>query len=562
MAMDFPAFPAVGQEYTVGTVTYVYNGTGWVVKGSSSDQFVVKSGDTMTGHLGLPSGPSASQAVRKDYVDAADAAIGTSIATGDALKVNKSGDMMTGDLEISKASGSRLRLVSDPLSANVIIGQRTVGGINKGRWALWLTDGGAETGSNAGSDFALARYDDAGNVIDFPFRLTRATGLVLVTPATASTSPTTGALTVAGGVGINGDLNVNGNINFKGVPAAPLDALAYNGMQVNGGCEVSQEFGTAPVPLVNTGVVTHISDMWQSVVAQASIVAEAQNVPVPFASQYVAAIPRCIQIKATTGGVISAAGDRIRFRNTIEGSRIAGLGFGTSDAKPVTVAFWVFTTVPGTMSLAVRSNNQSGGFRSCVKNIVINAGNTWEYKVVTFPADNAVSNAWSIDNMPGIALQFCFGAGSTWQTPTTDVYVNADVMATPSTSTNFLATANNVVSVTGLCVLPGTQAPTAAQSPLIMRPYDQELVLCKRYWHASNMHYQGLVGAATKIVNVYPVPMRATPTVTLAMTANNVPGYASLTNTEGTIHYNAAVFNGTSGSNAYFNGTYTADARY
>jgi hypothetical protein len=48
---------------------------------------VNKSGDTLTGHLSLPTGPAAANAVRKDYVDAADAG-----------KINKAGDTMTGML--------------------------------------------------------------------------------------------------------------------------------------------------------------------------------------------------------------------------------------------------------------------------------------------------------------------------------------------------------------------------------------------------------------------------------------------------------------------------------
>jgi hypothetical protein len=51
---------------------------------------VAKAGDTMTGHLTLPVTPAAANAVRKDYVDAAD-----------ALKVAKAGDTMSGSLTIN-----------------------------------------------------------------------------------------------------------------------------------------------------------------------------------------------------------------------------------------------------------------------------------------------------------------------------------------------------------------------------------------------------------------------------------------------------------------------------
>jgi hypothetical protein len=50
---------------------------------------VAKAGDTMTGHLTLPVTPAAANAVRRDYVDAAD-----------ALKVAKTGDTISGSLSI------------------------------------------------------------------------------------------------------------------------------------------------------------------------------------------------------------------------------------------------------------------------------------------------------------------------------------------------------------------------------------------------------------------------------------------------------------------------------
>ena len=57
---------------------------------------VLKAGDTMTGQLTLPTGPAAANAVRKDYVDAGDTA-STAVANG---KVDKGGDTMTGHLTL------------------------------------------------------------------------------------------------------------------------------------------------------------------------------------------------------------------------------------------------------------------------------------------------------------------------------------------------------------------------------------------------------------------------------------------------------------------------------
>jgi hypothetical protein len=62
---------------------------------------VAKTGSTMTGHLSLPAGPTSAQAVRRDYVDTADAANATNIANVSTAKVSKAGDTMTGNLSVN-----------------------------------------------------------------------------------------------------------------------------------------------------------------------------------------------------------------------------------------------------------------------------------------------------------------------------------------------------------------------------------------------------------------------------------------------------------------------------
>lgn len=66
------------------------------------------------------------------------------------------------------------------------------------RWMF--AKSGAETGSNAGSDFILNRYGDSGSIIDTPFTMTRATGDITFTHSMtiASSSPPTVPLDVYG----------------------------------------------------------------------------------------------------------------------------------------------------------------------------------------------------------------------------------------------------------------------------------------------------------------------------------------------------------------------------
>jgi hypothetical protein len=83
MGINFPASPSVGQKYPASPVgglpTYTWDGEKWTTTTSTiaGTSYVLKSGDTMAGHLSLLTAPAAANAVRKDYVDAAIAAIVT-----------------------------------------------------------------------------------------------------------------------------------------------------------------------------------------------------------------------------------------------------------------------------------------------------------------------------------------------------------------------------------------------------------------------------------------------------------------------------------------------------
>src|SRR6185436_16640239 len=131
-------------------------------------------------------------------------------AEADAKFVDVAGDTMTGALTIASASYPVFTL-SKPVGAfaNYISG--AVGGI--ARWQMLLGDATTESGGNAGSDFQLLRIGDAADFLGAPLFIRRSTGDVTIGTTTASTSPTTGALTVAGGAGISGALQVGGAAN-------------------------------------------------------------------------------------------------------------------------------------------------------------------------------------------------------------------------------------------------------------------------------------------------------------------------------------------------------------
>ena len=119
-------------------------------------------GITMTGHLGLPTGPSAQHAVRKDYVDAAD-----------ALKLSLTGGTVTGTLNLSVPYGGMPLTLTETTSTYRkyfrVSGTGTLEIVNHANTVVIMTlsDGGVLSSSgamNAAGMTALPRGFSPSNV--------------------------------------------------------------------------------------------------------------------------------------------------------------------------------------------------------------------------------------------------------------------------------------------------------------------------------------------------------------------------------------------------------------
>lgn len=207
---DFPQSPASGTEVMNGGARYRYDGIKWVAVGGTS-AWVAKAGDVMSGPLTLPGNALAAlQAVPLQQVPVASATLpamdgtpaagsatawskgdhihptDTSRAAASALGnyVAKAGDTMWGNLTIDKA-GPEFRM-------NATAGgqERNLWGMTGGtaRWVLQLGAGGAETGGNVGTDFAICRYSDVGAFLSAPIVISRASGNMTLDGAVSAPS--------------------------------------------------------------------------------------------------------------------------------------------------------------------------------------------------------------------------------------------------------------------------------------------------------------------------------------------------------------------------------------
>jgi hypothetical protein len=357
----------------------------------------------------------------------------------------------------------------------------------------------------------------------------------------------------------------------QNIYAAPFDAMAYSGLQINGAMEVSQENGLNAVSVSNTG--KYICDGW--VLSSSGI----QVMQAYSGGGGLAGFPFVLVSKPTTANASPAAADRCTVSTRIEGYRIARLAWGSVSAQPITLAFWVFAARAGNYSGVV--TNGGTATRSYPFSFTVAAG-VWQYVTVTIPGDT--SGTWSTGNGVGMEIFFTLMAGSGNQAPA-NAWAAGSYFGATGTINGVAATTDQLL-IGGVIVLPGNEAPSAVRSPFVMRSFADELALCQRYWEKS-YNYATPVASSTGIgirgnttlgpggiTNVgstvaFATRKRATPTIQLysgtgiagqfSNSANGTGSFASiLPNAIGESSF--TFLNGTTtSSDVYFH--FTADAR-
>jgi len=251
-----------------------------------------------------------------------------------------------------------------------------------------------------------------------------------------------------------------------------------------------------------------------------------------------------------TSAYTPASNDEQIFYQQIEGFNASDLGWGTANAKAVTLSFWVRSSLTGAQSGAIR--NPNGYARGYPFSFTINAANTWEYKTVTIPGDTG--GTWDTTNGGCIWTGFNLGSGASrlstagvWNTTTGPVGVTGSVQVS--------ATSGAAFYITGVQLEAGSVA-----TPFERRPFGTELALCERYFEictggalTSINTNGGYIGSGVNFRQT----KRATPTVVRIADVNvdnvNTP-FAEAVSVQG---FRAAAQVTTSGP-AKFQSTYTA----
>jgi len=274
---------------------------------------------------------------------------------------------------------------------------------------------------------------------------------------------------------------------------------------INGAMVIDQRNAGASVTPAS-GTSTYTIDRWRFYTSVASKFTTQQNAgsvtpPVGFTNY----------LGITSSSAYSvAAGDVIVLNQYIEGYNFADLGWGTANAKTITISFWARSSLTGTFGGYVTTNT---GSRYYCYGYTINAANTWEYKTVTIAGDTSASWSTSTTNGVGAEIGWCVSAGTNYN-GTANTWSSSSTLA-PTGSVNLVGTNGATLYITGVQLEVGSSA-----TGFEYRQYTTELALCQRYYVQYGGSTSFIIGSGdfstanrAYIFIKYPTTMRASPTV-------------------------------------------------
>ena len=258
---------------------------------------------------------------------------------------------------------------------------------------------------------------------------------------------------------------------------------------INGAMVIDQRnAGASVTPTINE---LYTLDRWCCRLSQASKYSTQQSSTAPVGFN-----KSILVTSLSSYSVVS--GDYFAYEYRIEGYNIADLGWGTANAKTVTLSFWVRSSLTGNFGGCII--NGSPYDWSYPFSYSISAANTWEQKSITIPG--STSGTWNSTNGIGLSIFFGLGVGSTYS-GTANTWANALYLA-PTGATSVVGTNGATFYITG-CQLEVGSSATGYE----YRQYGQELALCQRYY-CTNLQASGLCAntLSVQLWGSFPVTMR------------------------------------------------------
>ena len=494
-------YPGAGIANSTGSAwgtSYSTTGSGTVVALATSPSFTTPllgtpTSGTLTNCTGLP-------------VSTGISGFGTGVATALAVNVGSAGAFVT----FNGALGTPSSGVATNLTG-------TASGLSIGGNAATATSATtATTATTATNATNIAITDNTSSSATwYPTIVSTTTGNLPQTTSSTKLSfvPSTGVLSATGFAGA-----LNGSLGATTPSSASVTTLTVGGNTQNqqlgqgnasimknriiNGAQVIDQRNSGSSVTITGSTSLYATDRWQGAAGSSTGVYTLQQVsdaPVGFVNS----------LKTTVTTAEASVTYNYAIVQRIEGFNTTDLGWGTADAKTVTLSFWVKSSLTGSFGGSLCNNAFD---RAYPFPYTINVANTWEYKTVTITGDT--TGTWLTNSSTGIQLNISLGASAA-RSATANAWT-ATAARQPTGSTNLISTNGATFYITGVQLEVGSSA-----TGFEYRQYGQELALCQRYFvsYGGVSIYEAIATGVSDGANSVsfpistPVPFRSSPSV-------------------------------------------------
>ena len=299
---------------------------------------------------------------------------------------------------------------------------------------------------------------------------------------------------------------------------------------INGDMAVAQR-ATSTSSITSDGF--HTLDRFQTHISSLGTWTQSQDTDVPSGQGFA----NSLKMDCTTADASPSAGDFCIIRTKFEGQDLQLFKKGTSNAEKFTVAFWVKSSKTGTHIVELFDIDNS---RTVSQAYTISSADTWEKKVVNFPADT--TGAFGDDNGRSLDIQFWLGTGTTYSSGTLQTTWAGQTNANRAVGqVNLADSTSNNWYITGLQLEVG-EYTSSTLPPFQHESYEDNLQRCQRYYEksfeqgttpaAGTSAPDGRVfgswdGASARTQIDFATTKRASPTVTVYRGSNAGSGTAT-----------------------------------
>ena len=248
-----------------------------------------------------------------------------------------------------------------------------------------------------------------------------------------------------------------------------------------------------------------------------------------------------LKMDVTTADASPGSSDAMFLQQRFEGQDLQLLKKGTSSAEKITVSFWVKSSKTGTHILEVQDSDNT---RNCSQSYTVSSADTWEKKVVVFPADT--TGALDDDNANSFEVNWWLLAGTDFTSGTL-----ATSFASRTNANRAVGQVNIGDNTSNNFYMTGCQMEIGEFSSTTLPPFQHEsfgdnLKRCMRYYQNSYKLGNALTSTTSNnsvivtswndgncpFPNMFPVPMRDAPTVTLRPRGSSTTGQINSNGTD------------------------------